>query len=331
MSVRLLLFVSCLLVAALSVAGVHAAPGGESERALELYRQGRAHFLAKRYAEAIASLSQSIRLVESPNSALLLGHAYREQTRSVEAIEAYEKAEALAKKRLDGGAEDYRPVLEEAAKWVAALRKDLCELLVRAPPGAEVRLDGVALTGGRDDGVHRIHRVWRVPGEVDVTAMLDGAPSTRRVRLEQGAQARVDFEAPRRPPPVTPPPPAAPEEGPSPLLVSGLVVGGVGLIGVGLFAGFAVRAQNADDELADLCGVRCSTPKERAIADEGKRDLVIANVSLGVGAAAVATGAVLLIVEAATGRDDNAPARVGVGPSVAGFDDAAGATLWLAF
>jgi hypothetical protein len=96
-----------------------------------------------------------------------------------------------------------------------------------------------------------------------------------------------------------------------------------------MFAGFGISARSTLDGLEE-CDPHCPNSR-REEQDAGKRDQLIANVSVGIGAGLLAAGATAWIVEAALagGEKEAAPpapaARIDVG--VPGALDAAGLTF----
>ncbi len=310
-----LLSALAVTVALTSATPTPGSAGEPDDKALQLYRQGRADYLAKQYDAAVRALSQSLALVESPKSALLLGHSLREAGQPAAAMMAYERTISIARARPDVSV--YQAELDDARKWSATLKEELAELVVAVPKGARVTVAGAAITTTPQSATEDVARAWRTPGPVEVTANHRGREETQRAELPKGRPTAMAFrleEAPRASPPGTSAPPTRGEPGAdrTPLWVPAGVMTGVGLVGMGLFTGFAVSAQAKLDDLTERCGPRCPE-SERPLADEGERDMLIANVSLGLGAAALATGTILFIVEGTSAPSD---ATVALAPGV---------------
>ena len=69
------------------------------------------------------------------------------------------------------------------------------------------------------------------------------------------------------------------------------ILGGVGVAGVGMFAGFGLKGMNGKSELDRLaCKPNCDATKTASI----KRDFVVADVGLAIGIASLGTAAILL-------------------------------------
>jgi hypothetical protein len=130
-------------------------------------------------------------------------------------------------------------------------------------------LDGAPLS--LDPGVHQIE-----------VALPDGRRQTLNLSLSYGEKARpavARFAAPQ-------PPKAEPRS-------DGLayVIGGVGLIGLGAWGAFAWDGRRRQGDL-ETCAPRCP---DRSEVDAMRRSYLIADVLLGLSAAALGTSAYLLI------------------------------------
>ena len=104
----------------------------------------------------------------------------------------------------------------------------------------------------------------------------------------------------------TPPEPNSAEFGVMPGVGTALL--GLGAVGIGVGVGFAVDAMAARDEAAALCpessGGSFCTPSAQDALDRDTSSSLIADVSLGVGIAAAATGLTLVLV-GVTSADDS--------------------------
>jgi hypothetical protein len=70
------------------------------------------------------------------------------------------------------------------------------------------------------------------------------------------------------------------------------VLGGLSVASFGVYAGFGVAAKSAVDDMRAGCAPTCASSR----VDDARRDLVVANVAFGVGAAALGAGAIVLLV-----------------------------------
>jgi hypothetical protein len=121
---------------------------------------------------------------------------------------------------------------------------------------------------------------------------LDGASVEQRVVVGQGDKnhkVAVRFDAPRpiaRPPDVPVPPPRSPSTTP----VAALVFAGLGVIALGSFAYLGITGKNHLADLHSGCAPYCS---DAEIAS-AKRQLIAADISLGVGVVALGLSAFFL-------------------------------------
>ena len=220
---------------------------------------------------------------------------------------------------------------KEAQARADAMKERVSTLTIRLPDavasaaGVSVML-GPTVLKGTDLGQPKevdggsITITVRAAGHEDWVHTVEVPPERGRLVIDARLGARPGAALP-------PPVPPASVENRVPLWIPGVAVSGLGLVGMGLFVGFGLSAKATDDDLEARCGVTCPE-SERPLAEEGERDALVANVSLGVGAAALATGAILFIVEGMR----EAPARSdAVQIGVPGFDQAAGLTYEIHF
>ena len=130
------------------------------------------------------------------------------------------------------------------------------------------------------------------PGEHRIRYELEGQPSIEeRMVIREGEKNRKLSVSFIKAVPVTPPPgsetPEAGGEGGVPAIT--YVLGGVGVVGLGLFATFGILGTNEKSELEDTCAPNCS----EADVDDVRAKLIAADVSLGVGIVALGVAAVL--------------------------------------
>lgn len=264
------------------------------ERGAELYREAR-------FEEALAAFRRSHGLFPSPNSMLFVGRSLRELGRNAEAVEAFEAAVLEARLRAvdepryrdtEAAAEAERDALSDQVGFV---------VLERGEGGLEggVRVEGRAISPERFGLPIPV-----TPGEVAI-AVGDAAP--QRVQVSAGEELRVPLRAvsDRAAPSLA----VAPSGGGEGWLVASGVVGGVALVGVAFALALTVAADARFSDLQARCGGLCPPAEAGAIA-EG-RDLELAGILTGVGAAVIGAGAVvLLIIGLATGEPSLADGRV---------------------
>lgn len=143
-------------------------------------------------------------------------------------------------------------------------------------------LDGTPLP--LDPGAHRLEVV-----------LADGRRQTVDVsvaRAEKARQLKVTFA-----PPPTPPPRASSGN------TLAYVIGGAGILALGAWGGFAWDGRHKQNDL-EACAPRCT---DRSAVDAMRRSYLIADVLLGVSAAALGTSAYLLISDGS--KDDGQSGR----------------------
>jgi hypothetical protein len=142
------------------------------------------------------------------------------------------------------------------------------------------------VTAARDaDGVTRA-RTWHEPGAAKVAVRGPGGEErSGTADVTAGGVATVRFD-------LAPGAPAAqaPSSGPP---LGTWISWGVGAASLGAFAVFGGLALSASSQLY-ACAPTCPESL-RPVASDGARDSLVANVALGVGAAALAAGAVIWI------------------------------------
>jgi hypothetical protein len=174
--------------------------------------------------------------------------------------------------------------------------------------------------------------VWHTPGDVVVSVRTAaGAEQKQLATIRAGAEITMSFAAPQRPMELEPPsparateltplaPPIAARETPSGEVASGaswataaaLTSGGLALAGGGMFLGFHLEADSVYQELLNSCGkTKSCGPADRPMAQRGKTDQLVANVSL-VGGSVAAVAAVTFTVVALSHRSPNPPSTGG--------------------
>lgn len=308
---------SGLLLAALllSSSRLYAQTPPAQESAIELYGKGRDALSLGKPQEALPLLERSYALLNSPNTELLMAHANRDLGRNVEALELYTRAESNARGEVARGQARYVETAEEARRAADGVARLVGTLAVKAPPGARVEIfrrpgDVVVVTGSG--------RVAVEPGEVRVVVITASGKQDRIALATAGNVTEVALvasalvAAPFEPPPRF-----------GALAIAGGVASGVGLVGLGLFAGFGTSAQATYTRLEE-CGAACDEIDVDQAAElrvDGTRAQTSANASLGVGATLVAGGVVLIIIDAVSDPTDPGLQKSGASPLLSLSED----------
>jgi hypothetical protein len=249
---------------------------------------------------------------------LALGACWERAGKTASAWEAYRRAADVAGREQPDHA-------AAAREGEARLAPTLTRIQIDAPKDAafidlEVSLDGArfapALYGVAipvDPGTHSIsaaaarHEPWSLeltlPPAPGVTAV--GVPSLRFA--SRPATAKVTLNAPLPAPSSVPDRAANP--GHSQRMV-GLVLGGVGAAAIGTGVLFALKARDVRQDVDRRCSGGGCTSQAVQLHDEARRYAVLANVSLGLGAASLATGIIVYAVAPSAAPKKAASVRV---------------------
>ena len=279
-------------MAALLMLSAGVARGDDQGTARDHYIKGTRAYELGLYDEAIAEYMAAYKTKDDPALLFNLGQAHRLAGHATEALHFYKTY--LAKVPETANRADVESKIRELKELVEKQKQAQAE-----PPAVSGASNQPAGTGAVPPGP--------VPG------ML-GGPTDVGVGGNHAAAAVVQ---------AAPPAQAQPGRGRK---LAGIVTASAGLALVGTGIAFGVLAKQAGDQLTQLdqnSGV-FDPSKESA----GRRDQVLEGVFIGVGAAAVVTGAILYVVGARAGRDD-APRAVTLSPAVAAH--LAGATLRMVF
>lgn len=166
---------------------------------------------------------------------------------------------------------------------------------VRAPDGSDVahatvQIDGEAVASTLDGRARELD-----PGQHDVAAVADGyATARRRIVVEEGVRARiVELQlSPTASPPAGEPAPEAGTHRTTTSWVASGALAGLGVVGLGLFAGLGLSADADFRHLRDTCGNACP----EGDADSVRSRFQTADVALGVGVVALAGAVVVYLV-----------------------------------
>jgi hypothetical protein len=101
--------------------------------------------------------------------------------------------------------------------------------------------------------------------------------------------------------------------------ITGGVFVGLGVVGMGLFAGFGAANQSKFSELEDACASGSCPPGSEADIEDGRTLQTAANGSVIAGSICLAIGAALLIPTLVVGDSKESATSVSVGPGFVGL------------
>lgn len=300
-----------------------------AKKAQELFVKGVGLFEKKKFADALEAFRASYAEVASPNSHLYIARclaqtgdlkgAWAELGKVID--EAAERAKTEA---------DYEQTRQEATKERDEISAKLAIVTIRianADDATTVKLGGVVIP--REQWGSAIVAPTMGAADLVVESRAKGAfklPLT----LTAGEKRDVAFDVLTPPPDAVSlaPPSAATtdvESAPTPrsgstsgLRIASFVAGGVGVVGLVVFAIEGASASSTFSDLKSSCAGPCPADDQSKI-DSGKSAQHVANVGLVVGALGVATGVTLFVLStrhhASAAASGPRITRVGVGPA----------------
>jgi len=284
--------------------GCAAAPGeNPRERAKAEYGSGLTAYEEKRYRDAIDHLTCANELVPSADLAYNIAVTYDAMADVASALRWYREY------RRQGGADaDAAPVREKVAELEAALQARGVQQVtfLSTPAGATLRIDGQPMgltpfTLELKPGRHHYQLSAADHASADATFEL---------RPDRSLQVAVELVPERREAPGAPHGAAAPEPSPAPEPGAAGGVGtwtwvslGAGTLLLGGALGVELRRAQIDDELRDVPQARYPDRYDSMTAHQ-----TTARVLLGLGAAALTAGVVLLVLDVS--RDEPGAAEV---------------------
>lgn len=299
-----------------------------SAAAQALFEQARALMAQGRPAEACPKLEESQRLDPGSGTSLNLARCYEQAGRLASAWNQY--LEAAASARAVGNADREA----EARRRADAIRPRLPSLLIalseeaRAIAGLEVRRDGELVGGPQlgvalptDAGEHTLEA--KAPGRVPwkTVVVLKGEAHIATVSVPALAAVAPSAIAPPQQAALAPAPaaPHAPSETGGSALGArrtlALVAGGVGVVALGVGAGFGLKSMSHHEEAEKYCdGSLCNDERGVAAGNDAYAAGNVATAFTVVGVVGVAAGVVLWVT--APSAKANA-VQVGFGPGSA--------------
>jgi hypothetical protein len=276
--------------------------------ATALFDAGRKLMALHHYAEACPKLAQSQRLSPSGGTLINLAECYEHTGQTASAWAAWNDAAARANAAGKTSAE------KNALARAAALEPALAKLTISVAPGTDVaglqiKRDGVPVSPGElgsalpvDPGPHVVEA--SAPKKKDWSSNVDVAPKQADARVTVSLADDVEAVQPPPPNPAESNAAAAPAStgAETPAQASGwntqktlgVVVAGAGVVGLAVGAVLGLGAQSDNDQALKNCrtSTLCSANGLSLTAD-AKNAATAADVAFGVGAAALAAGAIV--------------------------------------
>lgn len=333
------------MTASTRIAGAQA-PRRDAVAAEALFEEGRKLAAAGSWADACPKFADSQRLDPSPATLLNLANCWEKVGRSASAWATYREAASAANA---AGRADYLTAAQRHADALAPRLAHLTINVAQPVDGIQVQRDGVIVAPAEwsaalpiDTGSHALaatapgHKAWSAT--VDVAA--DGVAIVETVPALDAAPVEAPSVAPAAPPAVVTPapsasaalvgpssePPPAPQRGTS-QRIAGWIVAGAGVVGLGVAAGFTGAALHEKSDSSSGCnGSTCTNQSAFNTRNTAYDDGNVASWALGLGAAAV-VGGVILVLTAPHGPTNAAVATHGSGATLVVAPTIGGALL----
>lgn len=303
-----------------------ATPAAAAKAATLHFEKGLSLFQAKQFGQALVEFRASYAAVPSPNSHLYVARclvatgeldlAFAE----LEAVLAEAETRALGEPKYVPTRDTARLERDELAGKVALITVSV----KAAEPGANLDV------AGRRIPQERWSRPFAVkPGAVElVLSSPSGARFTKHITVTAGEKQTVALDpaivpaaaaaAPNAAPPPTPEPRSRSSHGW--MRPAAYAAGGVGVVGIVMFAVGGAMANHTYSTLERDCGGPC--PADRAgDVSAGKTQQTVANVGLVLGVVGVATGVTLFVLSRRRGgpKGHATSSEVLVGPGFTGL------------
>ena len=289
-------------------------PGNEpttDQRALAemLFFTGKGMMGEGRFAQACPKFAESYRLDPAAGTLLNLAVCHEKEGKIASAWGEFRQALAEAKRA------NRQDRIDLATEAIKRIEPDLPFVAINVPaavrvPGLEIKRNGVPLQAGAWDTELPID-----PGtnEILITAPLY-KPETKTVTLEKRQHMSVTVDPLELAPVERPPPPFWTSQR---KLGAGVFVGGVVLAAVGgVFGGLALSEKSTSDQNCPTFDgqVRCNAAGSSAMST-AQTDAWVADLGIGLGAAAIVVGGALYALGGA--KEDSGPAPAGPPPKEA--------------
>lgn len=282
-------------------------PGADVATAQALFDDGKRLMNAGKFAEACPKLVESQRLDPGGGTLFAIALCHEGEGKTATAWADYNVAASEAKR---DGRKDREAAATEKSKALEAKLTKVRIVVNDKTPGFALTRDGGVVGDAQfgtalpiDPGDHVF--VAKAPGKVDWTKTISivGEGKTTDVEIPELG------EAPKPPPAVVPPvtntpPPLVTQPSETELQTSGInaqkawavVASGVGIIGLGVGAGFGASAISKWNDASAKCpNDRCTNESYVSVGKDAGRAADLSTVLISVGAGALVAGVVLWI------------------------------------
>jgi hypothetical protein len=300
----------CLLRSPASMAQTPASGTDAEQR----FRRGQSLFQAGRVAEACREFEESQRLEPALGTLLNMANCHERLERLLLAMREFQEAASSAH---SAGITDVESFARERA---SALAREIPSLEVRvdratAPAGLSVRLES-ALIAPPEWGIPRPVE----PGRYRIEASAPGRVSFQKELILARGAGRLIVQIPN----LLEAAPATESDTSSdttselrfgPRRVAAMVAGGVGVAGVVTGAIFGLRSMSKHDDAEEYCkSGRCTDRRGVELSDQALSAGNVSTIAFAIGAAGLASGAVLWFTGETDAESAAAPS-IGVGLS----------------
>lgn len=311
-----------LALLALALLGATPALAQDTAAAEALFKKGVDQMTAGHFDVACPAIAESQRLDPRPGTLFTLAECEAKSGKIATALVHYEDYLHLVDTLPEAQKQRHAQRVDIAKAQQKALTPEVPTLLLKAPSDAPADLkitrDGTELSAASLGVALPVD-----PGEhVIVTSAGQGPKTEQRIKLAKREKKTLELrvEMASGPAPTatstsdTGPGPA-PDSGPSKQRVAAYVSGGVGLAALvlgGVTGGLAFAQKGTVDA---NCPDRVCNEKGASALDQGRTMGLISTVGVGVGAAGLITGAVLLFTDSGPSKPRSVGASVDIGPS----------------
>lgn len=268
---------------------------GAQESAPALFAEGQRLMSQGKVAEACPKFEKALALAAQSGTKFNLADCYEKTGKLATSLTLFRQVEDAT--RQAGQAE--RSTV--AKKRADALEPRVPTVLVRAPwwastPRASITFDGRQISPGELDKPIRVDM-----GSHEAIARLDTSETKAQVLVDKEGESKpLTVEAPKvavvaapiTPAPVTEPPRDEPASRGGAQRTVGIIVGSLGLVASGVGAVVVLGAKSSYSDATSECGTTC--PRDKTMeANDARESANFGGIVIGVGVAAVVTGAVL--------------------------------------